>query len=150
MYFICLYLYASCKVKISVQEREITSVHIYRGKSEVPWGIQTHIPLWSLSPPTSPFVLGFYLAMHTTPFMWRPWLWRTTTLCTRQSFPKLSYLQLRGNCMYPEQLPKWSLEHKPKQWFKPPMLANIFWHLQRQGPQTEGKCHTEKNKKEAR
>lgn len=57
VYFIYLYLYASCKVKISVQEGEIISVPIYGDKSEVPWGIQTLIPLWFLSPPTSPGVL---------------------------------------------------------------------------------------------
>lgn len=50
--------YTSCKVKTSMQERERTSVHIYRGKSEVPWGIQTLIPLWFLSPPTSSLVPG--------------------------------------------------------------------------------------------
>lgn len=113
-----------------MKEIETTSAHIYRDKSEVPWGIQTHIPLWFLSVLMFPFVLGSCLAMHTSPCMWRPWPWRTTTLYTWQSFPKLLYLQLRGNRVCPEQLP---LEHNPKQCFQPPMLANIFWHLQTQG-----------------
>lgn len=143
MNFIYLYLYASCKVKISMQEIETTSAHIYRGKSEVPEGSKLISPCGSLVHPHPHLSWG--PAWQCTQCMCRSWPWRTTTFCMWQSFPELLYLQLRVNCVCPEQLAKLSLEHKPKQWFQPPILENIFWYLQTQG-YAEGKCHREKQK----
>ena len=126
---------------VHVEERERTSAHIYRGKSEVPWGIQTLLPLWFLNLPMSLFVLECCLAMHTTPYTCRYWPLKGNYTLKMIEFSKtLVPTGERELYMSRTQLPNLSLEHNPKQWFQPPALANIFLHLQTWGRKSLCPC----------
>lgn len=110
------------------------SAHIYRGKSDVPWEIQTLLPLWFLNLPISPLVLECCLAMHATPYRCRYWSLKGNYTLQMIEFSKtLVPTGERELCMSRTQLPNLSLEHNPKQWFQPPVLANVFLHLQTWG-----------------
>lgn len=128
-------------------ERErLTSVHIYRANQKSLEGSKLVSSCGSLVHPMS---LGSCLAMHTAPCMWRPWLWRTATLHETEFSKTLVTCSWEGIVCDQSSYPNGPWNINPNSGFCLLRLQTSSGLSRPKGisPYTEGKCHTEKNKK---